>query len=152
MLGFNPGIQKTQGRASRYVHRKQRASTKVHAAAGVAVKLATACHIQPFFYVMFGLEPDISFLDCRIKSDNDSIIFSSVILELFPVIFGLGPNISFRFPYQVRDDRGEEKSPAMTKEKLSLSSAAYSMSSPDKHRAFRGSLDCRVKSDNDEKK
>ena len=24
---------------------------------------------------MFGLEPDISFLDCRIKSGNDSIIF-----------------------------------------------------------------------------
>ena len=67
------------------------------------VKPATACHIQPFFYVMFGLEPDISFLDCRIKSDNDSIIFSSVILELFPVIFGLGPNISFRFPYQARE-------------------------------------------------
>ena len=24
-----------------------------------------------FFYVMFGLEPDISFLDCRIKYGND---------------------------------------------------------------------------------
>jgi len=42
-LGFNPGIQKTQGRASRYVHRKQRASTKVRTAAIDAVKLATAC-------------------------------------------------------------------------------------------------------------
>ena len=48
-LGFNPGIQKTQGRASRYVHRKQRASTKVRAVAGVAVKLATACALQRRF-------------------------------------------------------------------------------------------------------
>ena len=65
--------------------------------------------------VIFGLEPDISFrfpcllplshprasiarpgdlLDCRIKSGNDGIIFSSVILELFPVMFGLEPDIS----------------------------------------------------------
>ena len=46
MLGFNPGIQKTQGRASRYVHRKQRASTKVRTAAIDAVKLATACYAR----------------------------------------------------------------------------------------------------------
>jgi hypothetical protein len=48
-LGFNPGIQKTQGRASRYVHRKQRASTKVRTAAIDAVKLATACALQRRF-------------------------------------------------------------------------------------------------------
>ena len=72
---LDTGIQKIQGTNLRYAHRKQRVSIKVRTAAGVAVKLATACHIQPFFYVMFGLEPDISFLDCRIKSDNDSIIF-----------------------------------------------------------------------------
>ena len=100
---LDTGIQKIQGTNLRYAHRTQRVSIKVRTAAGVAVKLATACHIQPFFYVMFGLEPDISFLDCRVKPDNDSIIFSSVILELFPVIFGLGPNISFRFPYQARE-------------------------------------------------
>ena len=34
-------------------------------------------------------------LDCRVKPDNDSIIFSSVIPERFPVIFGLEPDISF---------------------------------------------------------
>ena len=89
------------------------------------------------FPVIFGLEPDISFrfpcllplshprasiarpgdlLDCRIKSGNDGIIFSSVILELFPVMFGLEPNISFT-DSRVKhgNDRGEEKSPAMTK-------------------------------------
>ena len=70
---------------------------------------------------MFGLEPDISFLDCRIKSDNDSIIFSSVILELFPVIFGLDPNIAFT-DSRVKhgNDRGEEKRPTMTKRKISM--------------------------------
>ena len=44
MFGFNPDIQKTQGTGSRYARRKQRASTKVRAAADVAVKLVTACH------------------------------------------------------------------------------------------------------------
>ena len=46
MFGLAPNIQKTQGRTSRYIHRKQRASTKIRAAASVAVKLATACHIR----------------------------------------------------------------------------------------------------------
>ena len=70
---------------------------------------------------MFGLEPDISFLDCRVKPDNDSIIFSSVILELFPVIFGFDPNIAFT-DSRVKhgNDRGEEKRPAMTKRKISM--------------------------------
>ena len=40
---LDPAIQKIQGTALRYARRKQRASTKVLAAAGVAVKLATAC-------------------------------------------------------------------------------------------------------------
>jgi len=44
-----PGGLKTQGTASRYAHRKQRASAKVLAAAGVAVKLATACALQQRF-------------------------------------------------------------------------------------------------------
>ena len=92
--------------------------------------------------VIFGLEPDISFrfpcllplshprasiarpgdlLDCRIKSGNDGIIFSSVILELFPVMFGLEPDISFT-DSRVKhgNDRGEEKRPAMTKRKISM--------------------------------
>ena len=45
-LGFNPGIQKTQGTCSRYARRKHRAPTKVRAAAGVTVKLATVCHCR----------------------------------------------------------------------------------------------------------
>ena len=92
--------------------------------------------------VIFGLEPDISFrfpcllplshprasiarpgdlLDCRIKSGNDGIIFSSVILERFPVMFGLEPDISFT-DSRVKhgNDRGEEKRPAMTKRKISM--------------------------------
>jgi hypothetical protein len=40
---------KIQGTCSRYARRKQRASTKVRAAAGVAVKLATACALQQRF-------------------------------------------------------------------------------------------------------
>ena len=44
-----PGDLKTQGTVSRYAHRKQRASAKVLAAAGVAVKLATACALQQRF-------------------------------------------------------------------------------------------------------
>ena len=32
-------------------------------------------------------------MDSPVKPGNDSIIFSSVILGLFPVIFGLDPNI-----------------------------------------------------------
>ena len=40
--------KKTQGTASQYARRKQRASTKVRAAAIDAVKLATACVIQDF--------------------------------------------------------------------------------------------------------
>ncbi|HIV08386.1 MAG TPA: hypothetical protein IAD29_08070 [Candidatus Scatocola faecigallinarum] len=60
-------------------------------------------------------------LDCRVKPDNDSIIFSSVIPERFPVMFGLEPNISFT-DSRVKhgNDRGEEKSPAMTKRKISM--------------------------------
>jgi len=60
-------------------------------------------------------------LDCRVKPDNDSIIFSSVIPERFPVIFGLEPDISFT-DSRVKhgNDRGEEKSPAMTKRKISM--------------------------------
>ena len=38
--------KKIQGTASRYARRKQRASTKVPAAASAAVKLATACALQ----------------------------------------------------------------------------------------------------------
>ena len=45
-LGLDPDIQKTQGTSSRYARRKQRASIKIRAAAGVAVKLATACHVR----------------------------------------------------------------------------------------------------------
>ena len=41
--GLDPAIQKIQGTALRYARRKHRASAKVLAAAGVAVKLATAC-------------------------------------------------------------------------------------------------------------
>ena len=33
--------------------------------------LCFLCHIRPFFYVMFGLEPDISFTDSRVKHGND---------------------------------------------------------------------------------
>jgi len=52
---------------------------------------------------MFGLEPDISFLDCRIKSGNDrgeekhgnDNIFSSVILGQAQRVPGI-----FRFPGQ----------------------------------------------------
>ena len=44
-----PGDLKTQGTASRYARRKQHSSTKVRAAAGVAVKLATACALQQRF-------------------------------------------------------------------------------------------------------
>ena len=40
----------TQGTSSRYARRKQRASTKVRAAAGVAVKPATACHVFARFF------------------------------------------------------------------------------------------------------
>ena len=40
---LDPAIQKIQGTALRYARRKHRASAKVLAAAGVAVKLATAC-------------------------------------------------------------------------------------------------------------
>ena len=40
--------KKIQGTASRYAHRKHRASTKVPAAASAAVKLATACVIRFF--------------------------------------------------------------------------------------------------------
>ena len=41
-----PAELKTQGTCSRYARRKQRASTKVRAAAIDAVKLATACALQ----------------------------------------------------------------------------------------------------------
>ena len=41
--------KKIQGTASRYSHRKHRASTKVPAAASAAVKLATACALQQRF-------------------------------------------------------------------------------------------------------
>ena len=41
--------KKIQGTASRYAHRKHRASTKVPAAASAAVKLATACALQQRF-------------------------------------------------------------------------------------------------------
>ena len=41
--------KKIQGTASRYARRKQRASTKVPAAASAAVKLATACALQQRF-------------------------------------------------------------------------------------------------------
>ena len=44
-----PGDLKTQGTCSRYARRKHRASAKVLAAAGVAVKLATACALQQRF-------------------------------------------------------------------------------------------------------
>ena len=44
-----PGDLKTQGTCSRYARRKQRASTKVRAAAIDAVKLATACALQQRF-------------------------------------------------------------------------------------------------------
>ena len=40
---LDPASQKIQGTALRYARRKQRASITVRAAAGVAVKLATAC-------------------------------------------------------------------------------------------------------------
>ncbi len=46
IVGLDPTIPKTQGTCSRYARRKQRASTKVRAAADVAVKLATACVIR----------------------------------------------------------------------------------------------------------
>jgi len=46
---LDPAIQKTQGTVSRYARRKHRASAKVLAAAGVAVKLATACALQQRF-------------------------------------------------------------------------------------------------------
>ena len=41
--------KKIQSTASRYAHRKHRASTKVPAAASAAVKLATACALQQRF-------------------------------------------------------------------------------------------------------
>ena len=46
IVGLDPTIPKTQSTCSRYARRKQRASTKVRAAADVAVKLATACVIR----------------------------------------------------------------------------------------------------------
>ena len=46
IVGLDPAIQKIQGRALRYAHRKQRASTKVRTAADNAVKLATTCHVR----------------------------------------------------------------------------------------------------------
>ena len=45
------GIYKIQGTVLRYVHKKQRVSTKVRAAAGNAVKPATACHVRAFSYL-----------------------------------------------------------------------------------------------------
>ena len=60
-------------------------------------------------------------MDSPVKPGNDSIIFSSVILGLFPVIFGLDPNIAFT-DSRVKhgNDRGEEKRPTMTKRKISM--------------------------------
>jgi len=50
IAGSSPRMtRKIQGSVSRYAHRKQRASAKVLAAAGVAVKLATACALQQRF-------------------------------------------------------------------------------------------------------
>ena len=63
MLGFNPGIQKTQGTCSQYARRKQRASTKFRAAADVAVKLATACHSRAWHG---NLKRDV-----RLKAEHD---------------------------------------------------------------------------------
>ena len=48
IVGLDPTIPKTQSTCSRYARRKQRVSTKIHAAAGAAGKLATTCVIQDF--------------------------------------------------------------------------------------------------------
>ena len=85
-----------------------------------------------------GSSPAMTVLFFLLSSSNSSLSYSG--------LARISPSDSH---IKYGNDRGEEKSPAMTKEKLSLSSAASSMSSPDKHSAFRGSLDCRVKPDND---
>ena len=46
IVELDPTIPKTQSTCSRYARRKHHASTKVRAAAGVAVKLATACALR----------------------------------------------------------------------------------------------------------
>jgi len=112
IVGLDPAIQKIQGRALRYAHRKQRASTKVRTAADNAVKLATTCHVRlwagHFPHRSPGRVPpeDDTRGDTWAKPKHDNCL---------PVIFRLSsflvipvPSISFVIP---RLDRGIPRLP-----------------------------------------